>query len=151
MGTLAMILLIEEIKPDEYHDWAQMVLDYDPDMADQLADTWAKIHSPWNDIRGARFIKDGREIIGFIQFKRHEFFFGKAPICYLSDLYIKPEHRRLGYARRTLNWMIDHARRNLYGRLYWITHKDNVEAQGLYDSVAAGEFIRYHIDFIRGM
>lgn len=128
-----------------------MVLDYDPDMADQLQDVWTKIHSHWGDDKGALLLLAGENVVGFMHYTLHEFFFGKAPICYLSDLYIKPEHRRLGYARRALRWLMNHAQDHKWGRLYWVTHKDNIEAQGLYDSVAKCEFIRYHVDFIEGM
>ena len=55
----------------------------------------------------------------------------------LNDLYVLPEYRCRGYAKRLINHAIDEVKSRGINRIQWLTARDNGKAQQLYDSLGA--------------
>jgi len=67
--------------------------------------------------------------------------------CYLADLYVTEEYRRLGIAKGLIEFAVNLSSRECWHRLFWITRLENIEAQALYDQVASKKtHVWYEID-----
>ena len=65
-------------------------------------------------------------------------------ICYLEDLFVDQAARGQGCAHKLIKALAEKAKTEGWGRLYWMTHKENGRARRLYDKVAnLTDFIRY--------
>lgn len=139
-------MILRELKLSDVEDWRAMVDDYDPDIKDNWVHAWTKFCDEKSPSQGLVAEATG-VVVGFINYVIHEHLWTEQPVCYLSDLYVKPEHRRVGYGRAMIEQLIEIAVDKGVARVYWITHKDN-EARKLYDALAKTDWIRYHINLV---
>ncbi len=56
-------------------------------------------------------------------------------VAVLNDLYLQPQCRKKGYGKMLISHAMDVAREKGYSRLQWLTTKDNLIAQKLYDGI----------------
>jgi ribosomal protein S18 acetylase RimI-like enzyme len=109
--------------------------------------TWQRILDPKSPVF-ARLATYRDQIAGFCICVIHEGTWTVSPICYLEDLFVDPDLRRVGAGRALINDIIRLSRNNGWSRLYWHTKNDNVAARRLYDEfVHADQFVRYRIFF----
>jgi GNAT superfamily N-acetyltransferase len=95
---------------------------------------------------GARF--DGR-LVGITHYLFHTGVWARRA-CYLEDLFVEPAARGHGVARALIEAVARQAREEGAGRLYWLTHEQNVTARALYDRVAKfSGFVEYEYPFER--
>lgn len=88
------------------------------------------------------------QVIGFLVCIIHEGTWTISPNCYLEDLFVDPESRRVGAGRALIDDLILLSRKNGWSHIYWHTQKDNVPARRLYDEyIRADEFVRYRLFF----
>lgn len=78
---------------------------------------------------------DENRLAGFCQLYPSFCSVAAAPIYVLYDLYVSPENRRNGIARRLLEVAAAHAKRDGKVRMDLTTAKDNLKAQALYESL----------------
>lgn len=137
---------IRQADHEDYAAWFEMVQDYDPDIGLSANRTWSRIWGGQKGLTCLVLTKDD-EVIGFMHYVFHEFFFHFRPVCYLSDLYIRPEHRNQGWGGCLLELLFEKAKKENWERVYWVTHRENEDAQRLYNRYAGSyEFVRYHVD-----
>lgn len=140
-----MKLTIRPVVSSDSEAWLRMVVDYDPDNAPHAERDWERLMSGNANARCLIADVEG-EPAGFVHTLVHDFIFRRRPCCYLADLYVRPAFRRRGVARAMLNRVIEDAKRDGCGRVYWLT-KDNNPARALYDEVGDSGFVRYTVDF----
>lgn len=139
-------IAIRDIDLEDYLAWFEMVQDYDPDIGESANQTWDRMWQAGQCLF-CKVITVDDEPVGFMQYTFHSFFFDFHSVCYLSDLYVRPAYRNRGLGRLLLDYLFDEAKRLKWGRVYWVTHRDNLDAQRLYNRyVSAYEFVRYHMD-----
>ncbi len=69
-----------------------------------------------------------------------------APVWYLNDLYVTPQHRNKGLARTLIDHVGNEARKSGVKKVYWITLSGNARARLLYDKIAVEtDWIRYEL------
>lgn len=67
-------------------------------------------------------------------------------VCYLEDLYVSPDARRLGVGTKLISELTEIGRREHWFRIYWITNADNEQARAAYDKLATRtDHVRYEI------
>lgn len=139
-------IVIRDAELEDWAAWSEMVQDYDEDIGLQADAAWDRIHREGQGLACLVITEDDRPI-GFMHWLLHDFFFKSGPVCYLSDLYVRPEHRNRGLGKAMLDYLFAEAARLKWSRVYWVTHRDNEDAQRLYDQYAGSfEFVRYHVD-----
>ena len=140
-----MNLIIRPAISSDQESWLQMITDYDADNAPHAERDWKRLMQ--GDTTACCLIADvDGEQAGFAHTLIHDFVFRRRPCCYLADLYVRPEFRRQGLARAMLIRVLDDAKRDGCGRVYWITGREN-PARTMYDEVARSDFVRYRVDF----
>jgi GNAT superfamily N-acetyltransferase len=89
----------------------------------------------------------GRAAAGALWFRNFSTWDGVAGI-YLEDLFVRPEFRRRGLARKLLSTLARECVEHGYTRLTWAVLDWNVDAIALYDSVGGrpqNEWITYRV------
>ena len=90
---------------------------------------------------------DGQAAAGALWFRNFSTWDGVAGI-YLEDLYVRPQFRRRGLARKMLAALARECIQNGYTRLSWAVLDWNVDAIALYDTVGGkpqNEWITYRV------
>lgn len=122
-----------------------MVQDYDPDIGERYRHAWTKFFQPSNS--NCLIASHDLKMVGFVTYVVHDYLWTEEPVCYMSDLYVKPEDRKNGYGRAMVLELAAISKALGHARIYWVTEKNNW-ARRLYDSLAESDWVRYHINLI---
>jgi GNAT superfamily N-acetyltransferase len=96
------------------------------------------------DFNGRIATVDGRAM-GLVHYLFHRHCWKIEDTCYLQDLYVDPEARRLGLGRALIEAVYAAADTAGAPSVYWLTQEFNHEARHLYDRIAkVTPFIRYN-------
>lgn len=113
----------------------------DPIPAEDYEKAWRKVVGD-GPIHGLAARLDG-QMVGFAHFLFHAHSW-TSDVCYLQDLFTRPDMRGRGVARALVETVADAARARGATRYYWLTQEDNRAARALYDKVARFKgFVRY--------
>tara|TARA_R110002124_G_scaffold138219_5_gene301582 strand:- start:11235 stop:11690 length:456 start_codon:yes stop_codon:yes gene_type:complete len=107
---------------------------------------WGWIFDPaeafWCDVAEAQ---DGT-LLGFAQYQLMQRSLSGNKVCYMSDLFVRPDARGSGAGRALIDHVISFARTNGISNLRWLTQEFNYDARRLYDSFTArSDFVLYSI------
>lgn len=80
---------------------------------------------------------DGR-LVGLLHFVVHPVAGCMYPVCYMQDLYVSPDARRMGVASALLDFLKKHADTNNYDRVYWLLDNQNKAANEFYKGLGVG-------------
>ncbi len=139
------------IRKAEAHDeaqwralWAAYVAFYRASVPEDVtADTWRRILDPQSPIHALVAEKDGL-VIGLCNHVFHASTWSTQPICYLQDLYVDPQARGGGAAKKLILACEAEAAKHGAFRLYWQTQEYNAPARSLYDTIVPrSSFIVY--------
>ncbi len=104
---------------------------------------WIFAEAPdfWCDVAEA----EGR-VVGFAQYQFMHRSLSGAKVCYLSDLFARPEVRGGGVGRALIDHVIGFARRRGISNVRWLTQEFNYAGRRLYDSYRPkSDFILYSV------
>ena len=88
----------------------------------------------------------GGEVAGFALSVLHAGTWTTAPVCYLEDLFVAPEHRGRGIGEALVRDLVGLATTNGWSRIYWHTQAGNKKARSVYDRFTkADDFVRYRL------
>lgn len=108
--------------------------------------TWTMLIDDRDDVFGL-VVEDGGEVVGFVNCVVHPNTWTDRPICYLEDLYVSAEQRGKGHGIALIQAVVDRAKTENWGRVYWRTEHDNTDAQAVYDKITPqGPWVMYQID-----
>ena len=74
-------------------------------------------------------------LVGLAHGVVHGSTWSRAPVCYLSDLFVGPAARGTGVARALIDAVVSEARTVGAAEVYWHTQEFNGRARSLYDQV----------------
>lgn len=143
---------IRDLRPDDEAAWRALWSAYLAFYAEPLPEavtraTWARILDPASPILGRLAERDG-EPAGFSLSVVHEGTWTLLPVCYLEDLFVRPDRRGAGIGRALIEDLVGLAAVRGWSRLYWHTQERNAPARRLYDGFAeADDFRRYRLRF----
>ncbi len=107
---------------------------------------WRWIFDPATDFWCDVVEDDAGNVIGFTQYQLMLRSLGGSKVCYLSDLYVRPDCRGHGAGRALIDHVIGFAKANQIANLRWLTQDFNQDARRLYDSYSTkSDFILYSI------
>ena len=116
--------------------WQAYLDFYDKVLADEITDlTFMRALDPHEPVF-LFLAKKGDLYLGFVSLILHRSTWAKTQYVYLEDLFVAPEARGQGVAKALIEQVIEVARHNDCGRVYWVTHEDNKRARSLYDRLA---------------
>lgn len=111
------------------------------------AGTWAAILDEAGAVDALLAEADGR-VVGLCHFLFHATTWDTRPVCYLQDLFVDPQARGTGAARRLIRACEARTRERGASGLYWVTQEYNGPARSLYDTIVPrSSFIVYEMGF----
>ncbi len=103
--------------------------------ADVTAQTWARIVSNGAAVYGFGAF-DGDTLVGLAHYVLHPTTGALADAAYLQDVFVTPETRGKGIAKKLVNAVIKRGKDEKWSRLYWLAERQNEAAQALYKNIA---------------
>jgi GNAT superfamily N-acetyltransferase len=139
---------VRAVRPDERADWEPLwkgYLDfYKTTLPKEAYDiTWMRLHDPAEPMHllGAYV---GGKLSGIVHYLYHRSCWTVGDYCYLQDLFVAKDARKLGLGRALIEAVYKEARSAGASRVYWLTHETNTTARALYDTLADRPgFIQY--------
>lgn len=84
------------------------------------------------------------ELVGLTHYLFHRHCWRVENVCYLQDLYVRPDTRGTGCGRKLVESVYDAADAQGVQNVYWLTQNDNTAGRQLYDRVGSlTNFIKY--------
>ncbi len=105
------------------------------------AATWERFFDPAEPVFALVAESEGR-LVGLVHYLFHRSTTKIEPVCYLQDLFTRPDRRGAGVGRALIEGVYAEARAAGAQRVYWQTQVGNVAGRALYDKVAK------HLGFI---
>jgi GNAT superfamily N-acetyltransferase len=145
----AASVTVRPLRAEDRPDWAELwtaYLDfYETSVAPEIYDsTFARLLG--DDPRDfSAFVaeQDGR-LVGLTHYLFHRHGWKIEDVCYLQDLYARPEARGTGVGRRLIEAVYAEADARGAPTVYWLTQDFNETARKLYDRIAVKTpFIKY--------
>jgi len=126
--------------------WAGYLAFYETELWPEVSDdTFARILS--GDLIGIVAVDEMDAPLGFAHALLHQGTWSPKLLCYLEDLFVRPEARGRGVGRALIEALAARGRDEGWLRLYWQTAADNRTAQALYDRLAdRTKWVRYDLD-----
>lgn len=141
--------VIRPIEPRDRAAWSEMWRDYlafyETTLPDEIYDNSFSrmLGDDPRDFSGFIAERDGRPV-GLVHFLFHRHGWKVEDVCYLQDLYARPETRGTGVGRALIEAVYAEADRRGTPSVYWLTQDFNTTARKLYDRIALlTPFIKY--------
>jgi GNAT superfamily N-acetyltransferase len=97
--------------------------------------TWARLQNPAEPMHLLGAYVDGK-LRGIVHFIYHRTCWTIGDYCYLQDLFVAEDARKLGLGRALIEAVYKTAHEAGASRVYWLTHESNATARVLYDKLA---------------
>jgi GNAT superfamily N-acetyltransferase len=139
---------IRPVSLDERADWERLwtgyLAFYKTSVPRETYDvTWARLHDPNEPMGVLGAYVDGK-LAGIVHYLFHRSCWTIGDYCYLQDLFVADDLRKLGLGRALIEAVEQKARAAGASRVYWLTHETNGVARALYDKLAGNPgFIQY--------
>ena len=111
------------------------------------AGLWSRLLEPTGAVGGLIAADaETRNALGFAHYVIHPHTWSDKNLCYLEDLFVKPEARGRGAGHALIEHLITLGRERDWKRVYWHTDAANETARRLYDRFTpADACVRYTI------
>ena len=84
------------------------------------------------------------QLLGLTHYLFHRHAWKEESVCYLQDLYARPEARGTGVGRALIEAVYEEADRQKAPSVYWLTQENNHTARKLYDRIGKlSPFLKY--------
>ena len=143
--------ILRPVSPTDYQQWTVLFQAYAEFYGTTIeAETektvWNWIVDPDNDFWCDVAIDETGSIIGFVQYQLMHRSLSGAMVCYLSDLYVKPNERGNGIGKQLIDNVFVFAKDRGISNVRWLTQEFNYAGRKLYDSYAKkSDFILYSV------
>ena len=145
-----MALTIRPIETSDQSVWKSLwtaYLDfYETTVSEEVYDiTFSRLCDPTRDMQNGLLAFDGEKAVGLVHYIYHVHNWRIEDVCYLQDLYTRPDARGKGVGRSLIEAVYARADANGTPAVYWLTQDFNVTARHLYDRIGTvTPFIKYN-------
>jgi len=127
---------IRPVTPDDFPQWLAL---WDANNLGQkneavTTQTWMRLNDEGEKVY-AIVAEDQNALVGLVQYILHPTTGSVNDVCYMQDVFVDPDHRGKGIARRMIDALETQARKEKWARIYWLAEANNEAAQGLYKSL----------------
>lgn len=142
---------IRPINSDDRSIWEQLFNEYAVFYKTSVPEgghdqVWNWIFDEHSDFWCDLIIDNDNKPFGFTQYQLMHRSLGGTMVCYMSDLYVRPEKRGTGSGRALIDHVIDFAKGRGLTNVRWLTQDYNYAGRRLYDNYASkSDFILYSI------
>ncbi|MEB3753431.1 GNAT family N-acetyltransferase [Acinetobacter sp. MD2(2019)] len=141
-------MYIRAVQIADYPEWLTLWQGYQQFYSTQLTDEVSKTtFQRFLDINEPVFchvMEHEGKLIGFVHFIFHRSTWSVGNYCYLQDLFVDSNYRRLKIGQQLIENVYATANEAECSRVYWLTHESNAAARHLYDQIAQNAgFIQY--------
>lgn len=142
---------IRPVRLDERNHWEMLLNEYAEFYKTTVPDgghdaVWHWIFDDSNDFWCDLIVTDDNQPFGFTQYQLMHRSLGGSMVCYLSDLYIRPEKRGNSAGRALIDHVIAFAKKRDIGNVRWLTQEFNYPGRHLYDKYCEkSDFILYSL------
>lgn len=127
--------------------WAEYLNFYNESLAADITDaTWNRFFDEDCPLYCLVVENQVGEVLGFAAHVVHPGTWGAGNVCYLEDLYVAPDARGMGAARKMIEQLIARGKEQGWYRVYWHTDDGNHVARAFYDKIATlSDRIKYDV------
>lgn len=125
--------------------WRLYLTFYKTELSEATYDiTWSRFMDPNETMHAALAqTKEGR-VVGLVHYIEHRTCWTPKNSIYLQDLFVDESVRGHGVGCALIQHVYDEANKRGVGKVHWLTHEANKDAQALYEKVAERSgFIQY--------
>jgi GNAT superfamily N-acetyltransferase len=143
-------MIIRPLTPSDRPIWSDLfdayAAFYKTTVSAQAKDeVWSWIFAETPDFWCDLAEQDG-QVVGFTQYQLMHRSLSGQKVCYLSDLYVRPEIRGGGVGRALIDHVISFARSRSIPNVRWLTQEYNYAGRRLYDTYRPkSDFILYSV------
>jgi GNAT superfamily N-acetyltransferase len=148
MGTF---MKIRPVETTDRKIWEQMFNEYADFYKTSIPKggherVWGWIFDDNNDFWCDLVIEEDGVPFGFTQYQLMHRSLGGSMVCYLSDLYVRPEARGKSAGRALIDHVIEFAKSRGIANVRWLTQEFNYTGRRLYDTYGPkSDFILYSV------
>ena len=137
---------IRAIKPDDYAQWLPLWDGNNLGQSDEAvtAETWRRLNDEASPIFGLVAEENGM-LIGLVHYVLHPTTGSLEDVCYMQDVYVDPDQRKKGIARKMVEHLAVEGMKKRWARLYWLADENNAAAQALYKNIGVKLNFSLHI------
>ncbi len=141
-----MAVSIRAITEDDYDQWLPLWDGNNLGTRDEAvtAQTWARLNDGDHAVNGLVAEDDGA-LIGLTHYIVHPTTGSLTDVCYMQDVYVDPDHRKKGVARKMVEHLAIIGMKKHWARLYWLADDGNAAAQELYKHIGVKLNFSLHI------
>ncbi len=129
-------LVIRPLVFEDYSKWLPLWIGNNLGQRDEAVtvETWKRLCDTKNTQVNGLTADMGGQLLGITHYILHPTTGNINPVCYMQDVYVAPEHRRKGVARRMVEELTKIANHEKWARMYWLTQAGNMEAKAMYEN-----------------
>ncbi len=147
---MAHAIKIRALRTEDRDAWAEMWRDYlafyETTVPEAIyATTFSRLIGDDPQDFSCFVAEQDRKLVGLTHFLFHRHAWKVEQVCYLQDLYARPETRGTGVGRALIQAVYDQADRKGAPSVYWLTQEFNHTARQLYDRIGTlTPFVKYN-------
>ncbi|MEM7194869.1 MAG: GNAT family N-acetyltransferase [Pseudomonadota bacterium] len=132
---------VRPVSQDDFEQWSELYRGYadfyQVEMNDTiLANLWDWLVDSNHEVNGFLAVNTGGHACGFAHVRRMPSPLRGTYIGFLDDLFVSPDARGQNVGKVLFNALEEHARREGWPKIRWITADDNYRARALYDQLS---------------
>ncbi len=141
-----MSIIIRPLVPQDFPDWLPLWDANNMGMRNEAvtSQTWSRLIDENSSVKGLCALEKGR-MVGLVHYILHPTTGHLEPVCYMQDLFVDPQRRKKGIARKMVEQLTKIGKQKKWARLYWLAEAKNEAAQALYKNLGVKLDFTLHV------